>query len=282
MIVPDYLIELSRESDKKRAWVASLPATIHQISKEWNLTLGEPYVENATCAYVVRCWYAGKEEAVLKIGMPHFEAQHEIEGLRLLNGNPTIRLLKSHNYSNSMLLEKCTPGSSLNLLDLPNQDEIICGLLREIWKTKDIHSKFRPLSTMILRWNEDTHQNLDSFPNPSLAKLGCKLKEELTNSNVDSVLLATDLHAGNVLKAHRKPWLAIDIKPFTGDPAYDLTQHLINTIERLHENPNREVKKIADLANINADRLMNWLFARLASEFGGVHQKIAMSLKMKY
>jgi len=39
------------------------------------------------------------------------------------------------------------------------------------------------------------------------------------------MLLATDLHAGNVLPAAREPWLVIDPKPFTGDPAYDATQH---------------------------------------------------------
>jgi len=43
------------------------------------------------------------------------------------------------------------------------------------------------------------------------------------------VLLATDLHAGNVLRAQREPWLVIDPKPFLGDPAYDATQHLFNS-----------------------------------------------------
>ena len=38
----------------------------------------------------------------------------------------------------------------------------------------------------------------------------------------------TDLHAGNVVRAEREPWLVIDPKPFVGDPAYDATQHLLN------------------------------------------------------
>ena len=32
------------------------------------------------------------------------------------------------------------------------------------------------------------------------------------------VLLCTDLHAGNVLAAQRRPWLVIDPKPYVGDP----------------------------------------------------------------
>jgi streptomycin 6-kinase len=36
-------------------------------------------------------------------------------------------------------------------------------------------------------------------------------------------MLATDLHAGNVLRAQREPWLVIDSKPFVGDRACDAT-----------------------------------------------------------
>ena len=44
------------------------------------------------------------------------------------------------------------------------------------------------------------------------------------------MLLHTDLHAGNVLAAEREPWLAIDPKPYVGDPAYDVTQHIFNGV----------------------------------------------------
>ena len=51
------------------------------------------------------------------------------------------------------------------------------------------------------------------------------------------MLLATDLHAANVLRAEREPWLVIDPKPFIGDPAFDATQHLFNCRARLHADP---------------------------------------------
>ena len=44
------------------------------------------------------------------------------------------------------------------------------------------------------------------------------------------MLLHTDLHAGNVLAAKREPWLAIDPKPYVGDPVYDVTQHIFNGV----------------------------------------------------
>ena len=120
---------------------------------------------------------------------------------------------------------------------------------------------------------------MEAFPSPILAKEGCSLKEQLIDSTEHAFLLATDLHVGNVLKAQRKPWLAIDIKPYIGDPTYDLTQHLLNCADRLKNNPKETIIRVANLAGVNSSRLTDWLFARLASENNGINQQLALSLK---
>ena len=79
------------------------------------------------------------------------------------------------------------------------------------------------------------------------------------------VLLATDLHAGNVLRATREPWLVIDPKPFIGDPAYDATQHLLNCGARLRSDPIETIRRFADLLGVDRDRLRLWMFARAAA-----------------
>ena len=84
-------------------------------------------------------------------------------------------------------------------------------------------------------------------------------------ANTD-VLLATDLHAGNVLRAEREPWLVIDPKPFVGDPAYDGTQHLFNCSARLQAHPERTIQRLADLLGVEYERLRLWTFARAAAE----------------
>lgn len=66
-----------------------------------------------------------------------------------------------------------------------------------------------------------------------VVKAGLRLLEELARPSSDDVLLATDLHAGNVLRAGREPWLVIDPEPFIGDRAYDATQHLFNCMVRM-------------------------------------------------
>jgi streptomycin 6-kinase len=80
------------------------------------------------------------------------------------------------------------------------------------------------------------------------------------------VLLATDLHAGNVLQSKRMPWLVIDPKPFVGDPAYDATQHLFNCDVRLRSDPHGIVHRMADLLGVDQDRVRLWTFARAAAE----------------
>ena len=85
--------------------------------------------------------------------------------------------------------------------------------------------------------------------------------------STDDVLLATDLHASNILAAQRGPWRVIDPKPFVGDRTYDATQHLIhNCTERLRADPLNTIKRVADLADLDPARLRLWLFARAAAE----------------
>jgi streptomycin 6-kinase len=76
----------------------------------------------------------------------------------------------------------------------------------------------------------------------------------------------TDLHAGNVLAAGREPWLAIDPKPYVGDPTYDPLQHMLNCSERLQADPHGLVRRMADLLDLDADRLVRWTFARCVIE----------------
>jgi streptomycin 6-kinase len=80
------------------------------------------------------------------------------------------------------------------------------------------------------------------------------------------VLLCTDLHHDNVLAAAREPWLAIDPKPYVGDPAYDTLQHMLNFPGRLAADPAGLARRMAGLLDLDADRVRLWLFARCVQE----------------
>jgi streptomycin 6-kinase len=104
------------------------------------------------------------------------------------------------------------------------------------------------------------------WPDPGLVREGLRLFDELPRSADEDVLLATDLHAGNVLRASREPWLVIDPKPFIGDPAYDATQHLFNCGGRLASDLVGTIRRLADLLEVDHQRVRLWTFARAAAE----------------
>ncbi len=101
---------------------------------------------------------------------------------------------------------------------------------------------------------------------PGSVRDGLQLLADLSRPSADDVLLATDLHAGNVLRAQREPWLVIDPKPFVGDRAYDATQHLMNCKGRMLTAPTSTIRRFADLLEVDDGRIRLWMFARVATE----------------
>jgi streptomycin 6-kinase len=198
--------------------------------------------------------------------MPHFEGAHEIQALRFWDGNPTVRLLEADVDLNAMLLEQCQPGSALRELPEGEQDVIVAGLLRSIWSRPAPPHPFRPLSAMMAHWAYETIAAVHKWPDAGLVQEGLRLFDELSRPSADDVLLATDLHAGNVLRAQREPWLVIDPKPFVGDRAYDATQHLFNCKDRILAAPDATIRRVADLLGVDDERIRQWMFARSAAE----------------
>ncbi|HWB22358.1 MAG TPA: aminoglycoside phosphotransferase family protein [Gaiellaceae bacterium] len=239
---------------------------IEHLQARWSLTVGAPFDSvEVSCAWVAPAALAGGGTVVLKLGMPHLEGEREIDGLRFWNGDPTVRLLAADDELNAMLLERCEPGTPLRALPEPEQDIVVAGLLRRLWRPVPSPHPFRTLAEMTAAWTGATHEVADSWADAGLVEEGLRLFEELPRTAPSEVLLATDLHAGNVLRAEREPWLVIDPKPFVGDPAYDVTQHLMNC-ERLQSQPLALVHRLADLLGLDRERVRLWTFARAAAE----------------
>ena len=228
------------------------------------MSAGAPFDNNeVSCAWVAPAALADGTEVVLKIGMPHLEAEHEAEGLRFWDGDPTVRLLAEDDHG-AMLLERCHPGTSLRALPEAEQDLVIAGLLRRLWRAPSSTHPFRPLSALMKFWSGETQANEKSWRDAGVVREGLRLFEELPRTAPKEVLLATDLHAGNVLRSKRAPWLVIDPKPFIGDPAYDVTQHLLNCSGRLRSDPIGLMHRMGDLVDVDYDRIRLWTFARIA------------------
>ena len=261
------MIAACRTRPERAAWLARLPGVIDALERRWSLTIGPPFDgDEVSCAWVAPVTIADGTAAVLKVGMPHMEAEHEIDGLRFWNGDGSVRLLDADDALGAMLLERCEPGTALSMRPETEQDTVIAGLLRRMWRSPLTSAPFRPLSAMTAFWSAETSTQSELWPDRGLVGEGLRLFEELPQSAPAHVLLVTDLHAGNVLRAQREPWLVIDPKPFVGDPAYDATQHLLNCPARLRSNPHGTIARMSELLGVDHERVRLWTFARLAAE----------------
>ncbi len=169
-----------------------------------------------------------------------------------------------------LLLERCRPGTSLGeAQDEPEQDHVVAGRLQRLGAASTGGFGFRPLTVMCDAWAAEFVLRLADLPgrlDPGLTRAGVELFRTLPATAHRQVLLCTDLHAGNILASGREPWLAIDPKPYLGDPTYDVLQHLLNCEQRLIADPIGLAHRMADLLDLDRERLLRWLFARCVLE----------------
>lgn len=265
-VVPELLRSFS-EDLQRVAWLDELPQLVEEAARHFGLEVGPPYLPGGRTSWVAPVRTADGKEAVLKVTWPHPEAEHEAAGLRCWAGEGSVLVYGDARLESAflVLLERCKPGTELRDLGEEAQDEVIAGLLRRLWQAEHRQHPFRPLSEMCDQWADEygTRPPRDRLVlEDDLAAEGMALLRSLPREETETVLLCTDLHASNVLSAEREPWLMIDPKPYVGDPAYDLTQHLLNCHERLLADPVRTIERLSSLTGMDPGRVRLWTFAR--------------------
>lgn len=262
----DAVVGTRTNDDLRRGWRQQLPDIVRELQARWSLSLDPPFqTDDAGCAWIAPATRRDGTRAVLKIDLPHMESAHELHGLRFWDGDASVRLLEADDALNAMLLERCDSGRPLSTQPELDQDVVIARLLPRLWRRPVIPHPFRPLAAMISHWEAETRAAAHEWPDTGLVEAGLRLLDRLSRPSGDEVLLATDLHAGNVLSAQREPWLVIDPKPFIGDRTYDATQHLLNCQRRLLTGPETTIGRVAGLLDLDARRLGAWTFARAAA-----------------
>ena len=269
LTIPARLADGSAGQPARQDWLARLPGVISAFAASWRLSVGAPFEPGGACSWVAPVRTASGERRVLKVMWRHLEAEHEADALRLWDGAGAVRLHAFERTADTdvLLLERCVPGTALRELPEPEQDEIICAVLRRLWREPPAVPEFPALTAMCGYWADryEERRSARRPPEPGLdlglVRAGLALFRELPVTAGHSVVLATDLHGENVLSATREPWLAIDPKPHVGDPAYDPLQHMINC-DRLVTDPVGLARRIAQLLDLDPGRMRRWLFAR--------------------
>jgi streptomycin 6-kinase len=277
--VPEYLAETARRDRRVRDWITGLPAIVAAFADRWSLRVGEPFQPGGQCSWTAPATGPAGAGLVLKVGFrfPGGEERDEAAGLRLWHGNGAVRLYDAHESDSAygLLIERCLPGTPLGrALPEPEQDQVVTGLLRRLWAQPHAAYPFRPLTEMCAAWGDEFEREYAAASpadrlDPGLARAGIALFRALPQTAGSRVLLCTDLHGDNILAALRRPWLVIDPKPYVGDPAYDVLQHMLNCDGRLAADPGALARRMADLAGLDGGRVRQWLFARSVQESVG-------------
>jgi streptomycin 6-kinase len=265
----------------RRRWLAALPARVDALAHRWGLDVGAPFEPGGHCSWVAPARDVVGHDLVLKVAWQHSEARDEAEGLAAVGGRSAVRVYAYEHLASdvhgggpdgdtggttALLLERCRPGTALRERPVEEQHAVVVDVLRDVWSVELAPDHpFRPLSAMAEQWATGAESRLAADParlDAGLARDGLARFRALAETGPDGVLLCTDLHAGNVLAATRRPWLLIDPKPYVGDRHYDVTQHLLNCATLLGVDPVESLRRVAALAGLDPERVRQWLVAR--------------------
>jgi streptomycin 6-kinase len=174
-----------------------------ELAARWQLTLGERFPAGAG-GRVYRATRADGTPAVLKLAIPHREAEQEADALERWDGAGAIRVLARDDDAHALLLELCEPGTPLSARQPEEALDVLVELLPRLWKDA---AGFHTLEDEIEFWHAEGDLDGDLL----------QLARELGATQGERVLTNQDLHGDNVLAAQREPWLLIDPKPLAAE-----------------------------------------------------------------
>lgn len=243
-------------------WLASLPRLVEACVEKWDLELREPF-PYACVSLVFPCTTPDGSDAVLKMQFPYCESEQEATALDLWDGDGAVHLLSRDQERNALLLERCIPGTGLQV----DQDlalDVYIGLLPRLWKPAG--PPFQPLTAEATRWVttipknwERTGRNLDR----RLVDAAVDVLPGLAESQGAQVLLNQDLHGGNVLRAEREEWLVIDPKPLVGEREFSVAS-IVRAFDYGREKRDMQHRfdRLTDELGLDRDRARMWAFAQ--------------------
>lgn len=266
-LIPAHVLSYAERGADWASWVDRLPGLVSGLLDEWELTVdGESMY--GECAVVVPVRTRDDVPGALKVGWPHWEADHEHLALRLWAGQGSVLLLRADPHRSALLLERLEPVD-LTAIDDIEACEVVAGLYSRLHRRAT--AEFRPLSPICADWAV----RLTKIPTgaglpPRYVEQATALaKDFAADSTTDGRLIHTDLHYFNVLRAGREHWLAIDPKPLSGDPSHEIAPLLWNRWDEMVATGNlrdclrRRFFTVVDIAGFDEERAKAWVVLRM-------------------
>lgn len=267
LTLPDGVLGMAGRGPDWADWVARLPGVTGELLEEWGLTT-DGWPMHGFTALIVPVRTEDGAPAVLKICFPDDESEHEHLALQHWQGNGTVRLLRAAPGRRALLLERLR-HEDLTTTTVLGACEVVAGLYGRLHRPAP--PQLRTLTSYVDRWTATLAALPRNAPVPRrLVEQAVALGRNLAADPAsDGTMIHADLHYENVLAADREPWLAIDPKPVSGDPHYEVAPMLWNRWQEVLDSGDvrtavrRRFHTLVDVAGLDEERARDWVVVRM-------------------
>lgn len=271
MNLPKELIKniISIHGVQGKKWLDALPSFLSSYEKKWQFTL-ENFFNNASFNVVAAVTLHNGRPAILKCCIPNTEFTNEVSALQHFYGVGAVRLLRSEPLAGIMLLERLTPGTSLEETSNETKNTLIA-----IEIINKLHKPYQKEKTSLFPSLADWFQGFDRlyqyfqgetgpFPKELIDRAQAISKELLTSIGA-SVLLHGDLHYANILLSDRHGWLSIDPKGVIGEREYEIPFPRISEAVNINKiSIKRGLDQFIEVSGFDRQRILGWAFSKAA------------------
>src|SRR4051812_14501859 len=180
------------------AWLDRLPGVVRDLLEEWELSRdGEATHGQASVVLPVRTSVGA--DAVLKVGFPDWESEHEALALQRWRGDGAVRLLRADPHRRALLLERLEREDLGEHWDV-QACEVVGGLYGRLHVPAP--PQLRTLSWYAGRVADRLAALPQGTPLPPrfVDQARALARSFATDGATDGTLVHTDLHYGNVLR----------------------------------------------------------------------------------
>jgi hypothetical protein len=115
-----------------RDWLERLPDLVARAARAWQLDVGAPFDPGGNVGWVAPVRRADGSEAALKISCPGPSSPWEAKALAHWAGRGAVHLMESDEATQTLLVERCVPGTTGDELDAATGNEVIATVLGEL------------------------------------------------------------------------------------------------------------------------------------------------------
>lgn len=253
-----------------RAWIAALPGLAQDLLDRWSLR-PDGAVRHGAVSLVLPVIRPDGTPAALKLQPLDEESAGEPTALRIWDGHGVVQLLEHDPDSGTMLLERLDAARPLS--SVPDDIAAVRILAELLARLVAL-----PAPEGMRRLADIAAAMLDEVPH-AVATLRDPADQQLLRTCASAVadlisepgdrLLHWDLHYDNILSGQREPWLAIDPKPLSGDPGFELLPALGNRWQDLVATGDigravlRRFDVLTDVLDLDRQRAIGWTLGRI-------------------